>query len=122
MQIPIQITFHQVDHSDALDATIREKIARLEKYFDRIIGIRVVVELASNRHRQGNLYHVRVDLTLPGHEIVVGHNHADRQEHEDPYIAVRDTFLAVRRQLEDYVRIHFREKNRVSRHSQPTSA
>ncbi|MBI4642020.1 MAG: HPF/RaiA family ribosome-associated protein, partial [Candidatus Tectomicrobia bacterium] len=44
-------------------------------------------------------YTVRIDLTVPGAELVV-----DRQEDADLYVAIRDAFHAARRRLEDYAR------------------
>ncbi|MBC7908715.1 MAG: HPF/RaiA family ribosome-associated protein, partial [Rhodospirillaceae bacterium] len=41
MQIPLQITFHGIDHSDAAEERVREKVAKLEQFFDRITSCRV---------------------------------------------------------------------------------
>jgi len=99
MQTPLQITFQNVDHSDALETHIREKTAKLEQVFSGLIGCRVVVEQPGKHHQQGNPFNIRIDMTAPGKEIVV-----DRQENEDVYVAVRDAFDAATRQLEDYAR------------------
>ena len=110
MQIPVQITFRDISHSDAIESRIREKVQKLEKYHDRITSCRVVVE-APHRHRhKGMLYHVRVDLTLPGDEIVVARDPKADQAHEDVYVAIRDSFEAMRRQLKKQVR-QTRERN-----------
>ena len=110
MQIPLQVSFHQLDRSEALEGLIKEKALMIEKQFPRITSMRVLIELATHRHHKGNLYHVRIDLTLPGAEIVVGRNHSDEHAHEDPYTAVRDSFKAAKRQLDDFVQIHFKKK------------
>jgi cold shock CspA family protein len=102
-------------HSDAVEREIAERAERLERFSDRIMGCRVVVETRHRRH-QGNLYHVRIDLTLPGHEIVVGREPALHHACEDVYVAVRDAFDAARRRLEDYAR---RGDNRVKAHESP---
>jgi len=59
---------------------------------------------APGRRRHGDLYHVRVDLKVPGNEIVVKRDPPEHHSHEDIHVAVRDCFDAVRRQLEDHVR------------------
>jgi cold shock CspA family protein len=41
---------------------------------------------------------------VPGGEIVVNRNHPLDHAHEDVYVAMRDSFDAARRQLEDHVR------------------
>jgi ribosomal subunit interface protein len=104
MQLPIQITFRQMDKSASVEAHIRERAQGLERHFDRITGCRVVVERSTRRQRKGKLYHVRVDLTVPGREIVVRRDPPEHQAHEDIRTAVRDAFDAARRQLEDHAR------------------
>ena len=104
MQIPIQISFRDFPHSNAVEAKIREKVKKLEQYTDQIISCRVVVEAPHRQHHKGKLYHVRVDLSLPGDEIVVARDPKDNHEHEDVYIAIRDAFEAVRRQLKKKLR------------------
>ena len=70
MQSPLQITFRNMPFSDAVAARIQERAAELERFFDRIISCRVVVECRHPRRQQGNLFRVRVDLKVPGNEIV----------------------------------------------------
>jgi cold shock CspA family protein len=116
MQVPLQITFRHMDSSEALAAVIGERAAELDRLFDRIISCRVAVELQHARHLQGNLFRVRVDLNVPGREIVAGRDPAAHRAHEDPYVAVRDAFDAVRRLLEDYVR---ERRGEVKMHAVP---
>ena len=104
MQLPLQITFRHMDSSEAVAARIRERAGELERFFDRIISCRVVVECRHPRRRQGNLFRVRVDLKIPGREIAVGRDPAAHHSHEDVYVAIRDAFDTTRRLLEDYVR------------------
>ncbi len=99
MQTPIQITFHDVPRSDALEAHIRQKAEKLEEFHSRIISCRVTVEELRKHHQQGRQFRVRVDLRVPGKEIV-----ANRDHHEDVYVALRDAFDAVKRQLEEVAR------------------
>jgi ribosomal subunit interface protein len=105
MQIPLQITFRGIPHSDAVEARIREKVAKLEKFHSHIMSCRVAVESEHQRHHQGNQYHIRIDITTPRKELVISREHHDRQAHEDIYVAIRDAFNAAARQLEDYARV-----------------
>ena len=104
MQLPLQITFRHMESSDAVTARIRERAGELERFFDRIISCRVVVECRHPRRQQGNLFRVRIDLKVPGREITVGRDPAAHKAHEDIYVAIRDAFDAARRVLEDHVR------------------
>jgi ribosomal subunit interface protein len=99
MQIPLQITIRDIEHSEALEARIRSKAAKLDEFFSHIISCRVVVELPHKHHHQGKQFNVRIDIGVPGSEILVNRDHA-----EDVYVALRDAFDAAKRQLEDYAR------------------
>jgi ribosomal subunit interface protein len=99
MKVPLQITLRDVDYSDALDTHIRDKAKKLESFFDSIISCRVVVEKPHKHKHQGEEFNIRIDIGVPGHEIVVNRDH-----HEDVYVALRDAFDAAKRQLEDYAR------------------
>lgn len=114
MQLPLQIAFHNMEHSDAVEAAVREKAAKLDEFCDRIMGCRVVVEAPHRHHRRGNQYQVRIDLTVPGEEIVVNREPAEHTEYRDLGVALRDAFDAARRQLEDYVR---RRRGAVKAHA-----
>lgn len=104
MKKPLEITFRHMDPSPALEAVVRERAEKLERFCDRIIGCSVVIESPHKHHHKGNLHHLRIKLTVPGDEIVVQRSPDENHAHEDPYVVVRDAFDSVRRQLEDYTR------------------
>ena len=104
MAIPLQISFRDMDPSPAIEARIREKAAKLERFASRITSCRVVVEARNRHQRQGTLYNVHIDLRAPGEQLVVGHGHPLDHAHEDVYVAIRDAFAAARRRLEDHAR------------------
>lgn len=134
MQIAPTITFRRLRGAEQLEATIRERLARLETFVPSIIGAHVTVELAERHHRQGNRYHVRIALTLPGEQIVVKHETSLRpglralgvertRKHDSPdpghrhaKVAVREAFEAARRRLQDYAR---RRRGAVKTHIAP---
>ena len=99
MQIPLQITIRDIAHSEALDTHIRDKAGKLDGFFKHITSCRVVVEMPHKHKTQGKQFNVRIDIGVPGSEIVVNRDHA-----EDVYVALRDAFDAAKRQLEDYAR------------------
>ena len=118
MQKPLQVNFRHMDPSPAVEDRIREEVDKLETFCDKIIGCRVTFESPHQHHRHGKLYLVRIDLTVPGREIVVNREHHDKHSHEDPYVAIRDAFSAARRQLQDYVR---HEQGHVKVHEERTT-
>jgi ribosomal subunit interface protein len=116
MELPLQITFRDMPPSPAIEAKIREKATRLDRFAPQIMSCRVVVEAPHRRHHQGKLYHIRIDITLPGSELVVSREPASHHAHEDVYVAIRDAFDASIRQLEDFVR---RQRGKTKRHEPP---
>jgi hypothetical protein len=72
MRLPLQMTFRHVDASPSVEDRIREYAAELDRFFDQIMSCRVAVERQHRRRHQGNLIRVRVEITVPGREIVVG--------------------------------------------------
>lgn len=99
-----QITFRNIPHSDSLEDAILRRIKRLEKRGGRIISCRIVIDRPQHRHRQGDLYCVRIDVRVPGAELIVNRDPEDNHAHEDAYVAIRDAFDAMKRQIEDYSR------------------
>lgn len=113
MQEPIQITFRGMDPSDFIERRILTKVADLERFYREIISCHVTVETQHHKHHKGNLYAVRIDLRVPGKEIVAGREHRQNHAHEDVYVALRDAYAAAVRQLEDYARMR---RGEVKRH------
>ncbi|MBB2180789.1 HPF/RaiA family ribosome-associated protein [Gluconacetobacter tumulicola] len=105
MTIPVLITFRNMAPSSTLEARIREKASLLARFEHDIQRCHVTVEIPHRHHRQGQLYRVRLVITVPGGDIVVGREGSQDHAHEDAYVAVRDAFDAAIRQLEDHVRI-----------------
>lgn len=116
MQVPLEIRFHDADRSPPLEEAIREHAAKLERFAGDIVSCRVTVEAPHRRHRQGKLYKVSVDVRLPGGELVVSRDPAGHHAHEDVRVALRDAFKAVRRQLQDRVRVR---RGKVKAHEIP---
>jgi ribosomal subunit interface protein len=104
MQLPLQITFRDMPHSDAVEQHVRRRAAKLDQFFERITACRVVVEVPHRRHHHGKRYHVRIDLAVPRNELVVRRNPADNLRHEDMHAAIDDAFDDAERLLEDYAR------------------
>ncbi len=113
MQLPIQITFRDIPPSESVEQAIREKAEKLQRYYDRIISCKVVIESPHQHRQKGKLYHVRIDLVVPQGELVVSRDNHKNHAHEDVYVAVRDAFEAARRQLEHHAA---RQRGEVKHH------
>jgi cold shock CspA family protein/ribosome-associated translation inhibitor RaiA len=133
MILPLQITFRNMESSEVVKGWIRKEADKLEEFHGKITGCRVVVELPNRRRKAGNLYHVRVDLTVPGSEMVVKRQpnlralprRLERKPtkslevkapHKDLRQAINDAFGAMKRRLQDYSR---RRRRQVKTHEAP---
>jgi cold shock CspA family protein/ribosome-associated translation inhibitor RaiA len=133
MILPLQITFRNMESSEEVKGWIQEEANKLDEFHGKITGCRVVVELPNRRRKAGNLFHVRVDLTVPGGEMVVKRQpnlralpgRMDKEAtkslevkvpHKDLRQAINDAFSAMRRRLQDYSR---RRRHEVKTHEGP---
>ncbi|MBI3593371.1 MAG: HPF/RaiA family ribosome-associated protein [Nitrospirae bacterium] len=112
MNMPLQLTVRNMSLSEAAEMDIREKAAGLDSLYDKITGCRVVVEAPHRHHHKGILYEVRIDITVPGKELVI-----TQKANEDVYVAIRDAFDAARRNLEQFAR---RQRGIVKTHENLT--
>lgn len=114
MVIPVQVTFRNMSTSETLEAAVRERARKLDRFHPHIMACRVAVEAARPRQMRGNTFHVRVDVTVAHGEIVASGNTSVPTPHENVYIAVREAFDDVRRRLEEHAQ---RIRGEVKRHS-----
>lgn len=105
MNLPVTVVFQDMPPSPALRADIERRAENMLRFAQRIHACRVTLRRKESRHHQGNRYLVHVRVTLPGGEFEAGRTAEPDTGHEDAYVAVRDAFDALRRQLEDFTRI-----------------
>jgi len=102
MAIPLEITFHNMAASQSLSADIRKRVAKLEKFYGRLISCRVSIEARSKQHRKGNEYEVHVDMHAPHGHLVVSrepHHLKERHARADVRASVREAFKAAEEKL-----------------------
>jgi ribosome-associated translation inhibitor RaiA len=109
MKLPVTLVFRDLQPVAAIEADIRRRVAQFDRFVPDAMSCHVVIEAAGNRHRHGQRYTVRIDVRVPGDEIVTGDHHADA----DIALAVRGAFEAMVRRLEDYAR---RRRGQVKPH------
>ncbi|MGB9465229.1 MAG: HPF/RaiA family ribosome-associated protein [Candidatus Acidiferrum sp.] len=131
MQTPLQMTFRNMKPSASIEEWIRSEADKLDSFYNRVMGCRVAIEMPHRHHKKGGSYRIRIDLTVPGEEIVVKREPSLRQRaqqlgetsikkhletktpHKDLRIAINDAFKAAGRQLQDYAR---RQRGDVKSH------
>ncbi|MBL8317990.1 MAG: ribosome-associated translation inhibitor RaiA [Burkholderiaceae bacterium] len=98
MKLPVTIVFRDLQPVSAIEEDIRRRVAKFDQFVPDAMSCHVVIESEGNRHRHGQRYTVRIDVRVPGEQIVAGDHHADA----DIALAVRGAFEAMVRRLEDY--------------------
>lgn len=112
---PVDVVFRNMRRRVSAEARIRERAAALAGLYDRIERCRVVVEVPHRHHDAGNHYQLRIELAVPGRDIVVDHDSSRRTrlpdepsphkssetavEHRRLQTAVHDAFAAAERRL-----------------------
>ena len=94
MDSNLMISFHNLPHSDAVEHDIRERVAKLEGLFDKIVSCRVVVEAPSKNAGGAAAFAVKIDINVPGNDIVVKPDPSP-----DMHSAVVAAFDAAKRRL-----------------------
>lgn len=126
MENPVKISFRNMAPSKAIENNVQVKAAKLQSFYDHLGSCRVIVEAPHRHHYKGKAYVVRIDLKVPGDEVVINrapkrlaaakldggsepdknfvehHGPSKHAAHEDVYVAIRDAFNAAERKLQEY--------------------
>jgi ribosomal subunit interface protein len=113
MQRPLQITFHEIPHSDAVEDYVRKHAAKLEALAPRITGCRVALERPHRHSRHGEHFRVRIEAALPGGQVIVERSPDEAKPYENLYATIDGAFDKMGRQLQDFVR---RQRGHVKAH------
>jgi hypothetical protein len=133
MKLPLQITFRNMKSSAMVEEWIQAEAAKLDTFSSQIMACRVAIEMPHRHNRIGKPLHVRIDVTLPGKEIVIKREPVPRHKprtlgegdallklqplppHHDLHLVIHDAFKAAARRVHDFAR--YRRGN-VKRHVQ----
>lgn len=103
VQIPLQITFRNLPHSNAIATRIEKQFEKLCHYCDRILRCQVIVEVPHQHHHEKNPYHIRINLSLPGEELVIDRDKAENY-HGNAYVSIRNAFDVAQRKLKRFAK------------------
>ena len=122
MTRPIQVTFRNMAVAPSLEHEVCARAAWLETFYDEIVGCRVLIEFPHRHRSTGRPIHVRIELSVPGEDIIVNQetsrystfgdplpeiadgNRVKEPDHKDVVVAIHDAFDVARRRLEDFAR------------------
>ena len=123
MKFPVQITFRNLEPSPMVEEWVQAEAEKLETFYDRIMNCQVAIEIPHRHHRKGKQCHVRIDLAMPGKELVIKREPAASsrsrktkaelagkvskiEPHHDLRLVIHDAFKAAGRCVQDYARLH----------------
>lgn len=97
-----EIVFRGIDHSEAVETAVQKRIDKLGDRYSEIIGCTATIDAPHQHGNKGHVYSVAIDITVPGSELVVSREKQKNHAHEDVYVAIRDSFNAMERQLKKH--------------------
>ena len=86
----VNISGHQLDVTDALRDYIGEKLSRLERHFDKITNVQIILEVEKLKQK------IEATLHIAGGEVVAN------AEHEDMYASIDALTDKLDRQLKKH--------------------
>lgn len=108
----LQITFRGMEPSEALSEHLRANYEKLGRLCDRVVSGRAVIEQGHHRQSKGRQFQVHLTVHVPGKEIVVSRDLADRDTREDACAVADQVFEAAERMLKQYAGDAFEEVRR----------
>ncbi len=104
MQVPLQIKFRHMEPSALIEARVRERCHKLQRFAEYVTSCRVTIDAQHGQQQKDGLFRVIIDINLPGEEIVTSHHPVQNHTHENVNIALQDAFDMARHQLEAYAK------------------
>ena len=99
---PVQISFRNMRVPPEIEEEIRSRVAWLDSLHPTIVGCRVLLEVPHRHRRHGRPLHVRIEVSLPGEDVVV--NHEPAADATYAHVVIHAAFDVARRRLEDMAR------------------
>src|SRR6185503_4625905 len=102
MSTPVEIHFHGIEKSEAIEERVRWKVSKLEKHFGRMTRCRVVLEAPHRSPAKPKVFQIKIEMSVPRHRpIVVSHEREGSHANEELLLALRDAFAAAVRKIDD---------------------
>jgi len=111
----VEVNFHGIEKSEAVEQRVREKVAKLKKHFSRITTCRVAIEVPQRTAEKPKVYQIKIEIGVPGHSaIVVSHERIGSHANEELPLAIRDAFEAALRKI-DGISAKLGQRSRIER-------
>lgn len=102
MKTPLEISFKGLEKSRAVEAKVAERAARLERHYDRMTNVRVVVSAPNKLAHKGKHFEVKIEIGIPaGAPMIISEEPEGNDARSDLMIAIRNAFDCAERRLDE---------------------
>lgn len=115
MATQVEVHFHGIEKSEAVEQRVREKVAKLKKHFTRMTSCRVAIEVPQRTADRPKVYQIKIEIGVPRRAlVVVSHERTGSHANEDLPLAIREAFEAALRKA-DGMSAKLSQRSRIER-------
>jgi ribosome-associated translation inhibitor RaiA len=115
MNAQVEVHFHGIESSEAVERRVRDKVAKLRKHFSRMTSCRVGIEVPQRKADKPKVYRIKIEISVPRRApIVVSHERIGSRANEELPLAIRDAFEAALRKV-DGMSTKIGQRSRIER-------
>jgi len=106
VRFPLDLCFRHDLEAEHIKDFVHNMAAKLNRFNNHIKHCRVVLDQSGANHQKNRLYHVTINIDVPGKTIAVTHDSGTESGFEDLYISIHFAFGAAIRRLKRYLQKH----------------
>lgn len=115
MATQVEVHFHGIEKSEAVEQRVREKVAKLKKHFTQMTSCRVAVEVPQRKADRPKVYQIKIEIGVPRRApVIVSHERTGSHANEDLPLAIREAFEAALRKV-DGMSAKLTQRSRIER-------
>lgn len=115
MATQVEVHFHGIEKSEAVEQRVREKVAKLKKHFTKMTSCRVAIEVPQRTADRPKVYQIKIEIGVPRRTaVVVSHERTGSHANEDLPLAIREAFEAALRKA-DGMSAKISQRSRIER-------
>ena len=115
MATQVEVHFHGIEKSEAVEQRVREKVAKLKKHFTQMTSCRVAVEVPQRKADRPKIYQIKIEIGVPRRApVIVSHERTGSHANEDLPLAIREAFEAALRKV-DGMSAKLTQRSRIER-------
>jgi ribosome-associated translation inhibitor RaiA len=101
MDTQIDVHFHGIERSAAIEQRVRDRVAKLKRHFGRMTSCRVAIESPQRMANKPGVYQIKIEIGVPRRaSIVVCHERKGSHVSAELPLAIRDAFDAALRKVD----------------------